>query len=221
MEQQKIWSHFQNHRLEVFKQAESRYRFLARQTIVGRVLNIGVGSGGFERWVAEMGCEVHSLDPDAEALTKISSISKGAAGSIDALPFANAFFDTVVCSEVLEHLDDDLLRDGLREIARVLKPDGVLIGTVPADEILSELETVCPCCGAVFHRWGHAQSFSQSKLANLLQSIGAVYIERRFFVHWSSLNWKGKCAAMLRLAMQAFGIYGSGHNFYFRVRKPA
>ena len=38
-------------------------------------------------------------------------------------------FDGVVCSEVLEHLDDDLA--AVRELGRVLKPGGTLAVTVP------------------------------------------------------------------------------------------
>lgn len=45
------------------------------------------------------------------------------------LPFKNGLFSTVVCSEVLEHLPDD--RAALREMARVMVPNGSLILTVP------------------------------------------------------------------------------------------
>ena len=38
-------------------------------------------------------------------------------------------FDGVVCSEVLEHLDDDLA--AMHELGRVLKPGGALAVTVP------------------------------------------------------------------------------------------
>lgn len=200
-------------------QAEPRYRFLAQRTSAGRVLNIGVGDGGLERMAAAMGRDVHSLDPGGEALAKIAAMSKGAAGSIHAMPFGDAVFDTVVCSEVFEHLDNDLLKGGLAEIGRVLKPGGTLIGTVPADEVLSDSEILCPCCGTVFHRWGHVQSFSRERLQSLLQSLGSVRIERRLFVHWPSQNWKGKGVALLRLAMNAAGSGGGGQNLYFHVRK--
>lgn len=50
-------------------------------------------------------------------------------GNILDLPFADASFDKVLMSEVLEHLSDD--RRGLREIYRVLKPCGILALSVP------------------------------------------------------------------------------------------
>lgn len=48
-----------------------------------------------------------------------------------ALPFADAAFDTVICSHVLEHIEDD--RQAMRELARVLRPRGRAIIMVPVD----------------------------------------------------------------------------------------
>ena len=50
-------------------------------------------------------------------------------GDAMALPFEDDSFDHVVCSEVLEHLADDL--KAVRELYRVLKPGGTLVVTVP------------------------------------------------------------------------------------------
>jgi SAM-dependent methyltransferase len=46
-----------------------------------------------------------------------------------ALPFANASFDLVLCSEVLEHAGDP--NHLLREIDRILRPGALLVLTVP------------------------------------------------------------------------------------------
>jgi SAM-dependent methyltransferase len=45
------------------------------------------------------------------------------------LPFKVGIFDHIICSEVLEHVEDD--RKALHELARVLKPSGQLIITFP------------------------------------------------------------------------------------------
>ena len=50
-------------------------------------------------------------------------------GDAAALPFADGLFDAVVCAELLEHVYDPRLV--IREIARVLKPEGRLLATVP------------------------------------------------------------------------------------------
>jgi len=48
------------------------------------------------------------------------------------LPFEEAAFDVILCSHVLEHVEDD--RAALLEIARVLRPGGTALILVPLDE---------------------------------------------------------------------------------------
>ena len=50
-------------------------------------------------------------------------------GSATDIPLGDASFDTVVCTEVLEHVPDPLR--ALREMYRVLKPGGYLILSTP------------------------------------------------------------------------------------------
>lgn len=50
-------------------------------------------------------------------------------GSATAIPLGDAGFDTVVCTEVLEHIPDPL--KALREMHRVLKPGGHLVLSTP------------------------------------------------------------------------------------------
>jgi SAM-dependent methyltransferase len=50
---------------------------------------------------------------------------------ITSLSFNDNFFDIIICSHVLEHIEDD--RQAVREIYRVLKPGGIAIIIVPQD----------------------------------------------------------------------------------------
>ena len=52
------------------------------------------------------------------------------AGDGTVMPFGSAVFDRVIAAEVLEHIGDD--QRALNEIARVLRPGGLLAVTVPA-----------------------------------------------------------------------------------------
>lgn len=51
---------------------------------------------------------------------------------ITAIPYPDATFDVVLCSHVLEHIPDD--RQAMRELRRVLKPDGWALLQVPIDK---------------------------------------------------------------------------------------
>ena len=49
-------------------------------------------------------------------------------GNVEALPYADAQFDSVICAGVIEYLRDD--RKALDELNRILKPGGTLVITV-------------------------------------------------------------------------------------------
>lgn len=100
-----------------------------------RVLDAGCGRGFFMKYVTELApCHPTGVDLEFEHL-EIALARTRAAGAavarsyIDPLPFADATFDKIIFSEVLEHLPDDW--GGLIEIKRVLKPGGHVFLTVP------------------------------------------------------------------------------------------
>ncbi len=95
-----------------------------------RVLDLGCRSGALTRHFLD-GNEVVGLDVDRAALAKAEAlgIEPVQANVEEPLPFEDACFDAVVAGELLEHLQfpDELVR----EIHRVLRPNGVIVGSVP------------------------------------------------------------------------------------------
>lgn len=229
MNQDKIWEYFQNDSvgLASFRVALPRYRFVAsRITRIGRVLNIGVGSGGLETLLAAAGHELSCLDPSENSIAALRQrlgldATHAQVGYSQAIPFPAASFDHVIMSEVLEHLSDDVLAGTLPEVRRVLRPGGVFLGTVPADEDLAAETTVCPDCGKVFHRWGHVQSFPQTRLAAILSAhFEQVSVARVLFGMGDQLNWKGQVGWLLKRAALALGVHGRGESLFFQARRP-
>ena len=107
-------------------------RELAGDSLRGkRVLDAGCGTGHFSRILAEVGCDVYSVDVGVKllALTREKSGSKPAAADAAMLPFPGASFDAVVSSEMIEHTVDPLAT--VRDLLRVLKPGGRFVLTTP------------------------------------------------------------------------------------------
>ena len=65
-------------------------------------------------------------------------------GDVEAMPFADASFGTVVCTEVIEHVPNPAT--ALAEIRRVLVPGGTLIGSVPARSMVWKLRFLSSTC---------------------------------------------------------------------------
>ena len=108
-----------------------------------RVLDFGCGAGkvvlaGREAGLDMFGADVYyggsTTKAEAEAAgllgTHIQEIREGR------LPFPDGFFDLVTNNQVMEHVDD--LDGALREIHRVLKPDGQVLSVFPSGDVWRE-----------------------------------------------------------------------------------
>lgn len=228
MSQEKIWDYFQGEGVENFAGAVPRLNFLFRKALKAcgkgdrRVLNIGVGDGWLERRCIRQGWETHSLDPSEAAIRKFDDTGVLAkTGFIEALPYDDDTFDVVFCSEVLEHLSDAQGLSGLREIVRILKEGGFLIGTVPFNENLSESIVVCPDCGNVFHRWGHMRSFDKQKLGSELTNADFQIVSLATYAFPDPSKHAGAHTARqwLRWCLGRMGSAQVYANLFFMVRR--
>ncbi len=111
-----------------------------------RVLDFGCGGGRHSFEAMRRGAVTIALDSDREALAGASAWVRAlleqdketaeagghgdlVAGDGSSLPFPDGCFDRVIAAEVLEHVPDD--SRVLAELARVLRPGGVIAVTVP------------------------------------------------------------------------------------------
>jgi 2-polyprenyl-3-methyl-5-hydroxy-6-metoxy-1,4-benzoquinol methylase len=100
----------------------------------------------------------------------------------DRLPFENESFDIVTMLAVLEHLDKPLAI--MREIARLLRPDGRLLLTVPSRYAKPVLEFLAYRLGIVSPAEirDHKTYFNRADLAQLVEQCEGLVIERhRYF----------------------------------------
>jgi len=95
------------------------------------VLDIGCGTGGTLDRLREFATPVGlDLEPLALSLCRERGHEALVLASATALPFGEGTFDAVVALDVLEHIPDD--GAAAVELARVLKPGGMAVITVPA-----------------------------------------------------------------------------------------
>jgi SAM-dependent methyltransferase len=105
----------------------------------GRVLEVGSGTGDFTKHVHDaLDGKLIAVDLSARmvALTRQRGIGASVA-DIEALPFEDGAFDSVLANRVLYHLPN--LDRGLREIVRVLRPGGRLVAVTYSERHLIDL----------------------------------------------------------------------------------
>ncbi len=168
-----------------------------------RVLDVGCGTGRHS-WEAcrQSRCLVYALDIDVDELMRAKGMframdeqgeSRGQWSLLQAstmsLPFKEASLDKIICSEVLEHVPDDW--HTMREMARVLKDEGILAISVP--NYLPE--AICWRISSRYHNraGGHVRIYRPGQLlAPLRESNLHVYATRRkHALH--SIYWICRC----------------------------
>ncbi len=105
------------------------------------------------------------------------------------LPFADACFDLVVCSEVLEHIPDDSM--AMAEMVRVLKPGQPLVVSVP--RFLPERICWALSDDYVNANQGHVRIYRETALIDRLQRTGIRFTGRHWAHSIHTPYWWLKC----------------------------
>ena len=94
----------------------------------GLVLDVPAGEGALAKRLKELGYDVSCCDLYPQ-IFKLDGVDIKQ-GDLDArLPYDDASFDTIVCVEGLEHIENPA--NAIREFARLLEAQGTLIVSVP------------------------------------------------------------------------------------------
>jgi ubiquinone/menaquinone biosynthesis C-methylase UbiE len=146
-------------------------------------LDAGCGFGRHSLEFLKRGARVFSMDLDMESLLKTrysmaalhqqiygDAERQFTAHSGDALrlPFKDETFDRIICSEVMEHVDDD--RAACAELTRVLKKDGLIAITVPT--FFSEIIYDALTYEYFTSPGGHIRKYFPKELVEIMRSCG-------------------------------------------------
>jgi len=137
------------------------------------ILDVGAGDGMLSQAVAAQGKSVTAVDFSEVALSKVGlpTLCRSADNLVGV---SDRSYDLVLCTEMLEHLDDATYQGAVREFNRVARL-AILI-TVPNRELIREHLGVCGDCGSQFHIWGHRRRFAPKDLRFLFPNFKPVSI---------------------------------------------
>ncbi|MBE0415746.1 MAG: class I SAM-dependent methyltransferase [Dehalococcoidia bacterium] len=168
-----------------------------------RFLDVGCGEGRHSFEAFRLGSHmVCALDMDDVSLRKThyvlhymdtQRVSNGSWNVMFAdalsLPFKDASFDKIICSEVLEHVADD--ERGIRELVRTLKRGGVLAVTVPT--YLSEAVYWALDEDYYNHPGGHVRKYKAQELMDSLRRNDLAIYAIRYEHAFHSIYWLLRC----------------------------
>jgi 2-polyprenyl-3-methyl-5-hydroxy-6-metoxy-1,4-benzoquinol methylase len=170
---------------ERMRQAQNYFQWQARLTephVGRRVLEIGCGLGNFTRHLLDRELVVGiDIEPPCIDIWKSSFLGKDAfvmdVTDPEFLDLKRYRPDTVVCLNVLEHIEND--RRALEHMHAVLPPGGRALLIVPAFESLY---------GPIDHNLGHYRRYSKRSFRRLAESVGfnlkARYLNMPGFLGW-------------------------------------
>lgn len=170
------------------------------------VLDLGCGFGRHAYGAAARGARVIASDLSLPELIDIRSTLAAmhlsgevssenslelAASDACRLPFGNESFTKIIASEVLEHIPHD--QQAIAELARVLRPGGMLAVTVPAwlpEKLCWMLDEGYSAPQAV---GGHVRIYTQSNLEQKLKSAGLIPVDSHKAHALHSPYWWLRC----------------------------
>ena len=150
---------------------------MVRKTPTCRALDVGCGAGHASFALAAAGAQVTALDlsPDMLAIVAQEAQARGlqglqtCQGQADELPFADASFDLVVTRFSAHHWPD--VSAALREMRRVVRPDGALI-------VIDAVAPESPLCDTLLQTVellrdaSHVRDYRVSEWVALLEQAG-------------------------------------------------
>lgn len=128
------------------------------------ILDVGAGDGLLSNELVARNKSLVAVDISEVALARVNAPTLlRSASQITGVD--DRSFDLVLCTEMLEHLDDATYHGALQEFNRIAT--AAILITVPNREDMRENIARCESCGYEFHIWGHRRRFTPETLLSL------------------------------------------------------
>jgi 2-polyprenyl-3-methyl-5-hydroxy-6-metoxy-1,4-benzoquinol methylase len=162
------------------KYFNNKLKNIENNILKGKILDIGCGLGFFLEVAEKRGWRAEGVEVSNYAASYLSKNKyKAYCGELESLKLAEKSYDVITLFSVIEHLSNPL--ETLKEIRRLLKPDGLLIITAANQKGL--LATFLGKRWFQYKYHGHLYFFSSVTLTKLLNKVGFtnIKIEREMF----------------------------------------
>jgi len=143
----------------------------------GNILDIGCGGGSYLYRLKSWGWNSYGVEPSAVGAAQAHSLGLNVHhGQLEDARFPDSLFDVIRLNHVLEHLTDP--HGTMREIGRILKPEGIVYITVPNTRSLNFWLFGENWYGLDIPR--HVVSYSPEALKFLCDGAGFEIVRMRF-----------------------------------------
>ena len=185
-----------------------------------RALDVGCQVGRLVKRLAGRGCETVGVDiirrdllAAARRLRDAGLPAHFVAADGGRLPFIDASFDFITCTETLEHMADAWFT--LRELVRVLKPGGRILISVP--DMLPELIAYHVYPMYREDLFGHKRIYTRGRIVTEVEAVGLRVYARRLrnsveSVYWTLLFLLDACPYMKPWAVAALNRWRDRSN---------
>lgn len=154
---------------------------VAAGTTMTRILDIGCGEGYITSHIehAYPGAHIFGMDYSVTAIeraaTAFPNISFAAANAYTP-PYAESYFDAVICNNLWEHVPDPVHLASC--ICRILRPGGYLIISTPSRYRIGNLARIVQGKPVSFMSSQHVTEYSVGQVVEQLQHAGMSVVER-------------------------------------------
>lgn len=149
----------------------------------GLYLDLGCGIGQYSRKFIANGNEVISADISKIALEKVKEFNSNIVNldMQEPLPFKDNIFDVVFANLSIHYFNDNDTKNLMDEIKRILKQDGVFIGSVNGLEGLEKIKDTAKKLEEhfYFNKNKYIRLFEQEDLEKYLSGFAILKIEKR------------------------------------------
>ena len=178
--------------LETLSEAVRYNRFIVdrmRPSLGRTVLELGTGIGNLTPLFLEEAREVTAIDIDPSLIeahrqrvapTPALRVECVSLQELAGRPSEKGKYDAVVSSNVLEHIDDSILRDVVGGMHQVLKPGGNAVHWIPAFQAIY---------GSMDKAFGHYRRYDKKSASALFEQAGFRIVECSYWNMAGFFGW--------------------------------